>query len=461
MSRLINILFLSALALSVSFSMTSCNGAKSYVKKAKKMEEAGMIDQAATHFFTALRKKPDNLDALTGMKRTGQIVLSKHLADFDEAVLRNDREAAISSFQKAEAYEKKIASVNVTLVFPQAKRDQFVAVKNAHVEEIYGEATEFLNGLNYDEALTLFERIEELVPGFKDAKALGDYSYCKPKYDLGNNAFDQGHFRTAYESFNNVVNRDANFEDAGARKQEALDAGRYTIALMKFDNGSSRRNVHTKLSSYVEQKLMNSQDPFLTVVDRESLELILQEQHLELSGLTSGTELEIGSLLGAKAILKGTVVDCNYNQTSMHHQNKQGYERYRVEAINSEGKKYYETKYRQVWYAEYNQSSTVTVTFNLKLISMETGTVLKSETVSATNSDNIRFINYSGNKQMLYPARINGGVDSSTSGHNSLVQLSNARRDLKDDDLMINECAQAVAGKVQSEVEAILKEQIK
>ena len=213
-------------------------------------------------------------------------------------------------------------------------------------------------------------------------------THTEAKYDLGNNAFDQGHFRTAYESFNNVKQR-RNFEDAGARKQEALDAGRYTIALMKFDNGSSRRNVHTKLSSYVEQKLMNSQDPFLTVVDRESLELILQEQHLELSGLTSGTELEIGSLLGAKAILKGTVVDCNYNQTSMHHQNKQGYERYRVEAINSEGKKYYETKYRQVWYAEYNQSSTVTVTFNLKLISMETGTVLKSETVSATNSDNI------------------------------------------------------------------------
>ena len=135
------------------------------------MEEAGMIDQAANHFFTALRKKPDNIDALTGMKRTGQIVLSKHLTDFDEAVLSNERELAIASFQKAEAYEKQIASVNVELVFPQAKRDQFVAVKNAHVEEIYGEATEHLNGLRYDEALKLFERIEELVPGFKDANA--------------------------------------------------------------------------------------------------------------------------------------------------------------------------------------------------------------------------------------------------------------------------------------------------
>ena len=41
--------------------------------------------------LTALRKRPDNLDALTGLKRTGQIVLAKYFATFDEAVLRNER----------------------------------------------------------------------------------------------------------------------------------------------------------------------------------------------------------------------------------------------------------------------------------------------------------------------------------------------------------------------------------
>ena len=46
---------------------------------------------------------------------------------------------------------------------------------------------------------------------------------------------------------------------------------------MKFENGSNRNNVETKLSAYAEQQLMNSSDPFLTIVDRESLELILQE----------------------------------------------------------------------------------------------------------------------------------------------------------------------------------------
>ena len=117
-------------SLTLSMSVSSCNGAKAYVKKAKKMEEAGMINQAAAHYYTALTKKPQNIDALVGLKRTGQIVLSRQLADFDESVLRGDRESAISSFQKADNYYNKLQAVNVSVEFPSVKRNQFESVNN-------------------------------------------------------------------------------------------------------------------------------------------------------------------------------------------------------------------------------------------------------------------------------------------------------------------------------------------
>ena len=75
MKTLIRISLFLLLGLGITMTFASCNGAKSYVKKARKMEEAGMNEHAAAHYMTALRKKPDNLDALTGLKRTGQIVL--------------------------------------------------------------------------------------------------------------------------------------------------------------------------------------------------------------------------------------------------------------------------------------------------------------------------------------------------------------------------------------------------
>ena len=461
MKTLIRITLCFMLGLGITMTFTSCNGAKAYVKKARKMEEAGMNEQAAAHYMTALRKKPDNLDALTGLKRTGQIVLAQHFATFDEAVLRNEREAAIDAFQKADKYNNLVASVGVTLAFPAEKRNMYESVKNAHVEEIYVEGSSHLEKEEYAEALVIFERIEELVPGFKDAKQLADYCYCKPRYVEAKGHMENEMYRSAHRLYSEIVARDSGYEDATDLLQEALEKGKYTIALMKFENGTTTANIHNKLSAYVEQRLMGSDDPFLTIVDRESLELILQEQHLELSGLTSGSELEIGSLLGAKAILKGTVMSCSHSRTSLHQENRSGFEKYRVEAINSEGKKYYETKYRPTSYRVYNQSCSIDLSFNLKLISMETGSVLSSETVTVNLSDNINYAYYGGNKNNLYPARANGAVDSSTSGHNLLIQLLGSRRDLKSQDAMVDDATKNLASKVQSEVESILIQTVK
>jgi len=448
-------------AITLCASLNSCKGAKSYVKRGAKMEAAGMIDSAADFYFTALSKKPANLDALSGLNRTGQIILSRHLALFDEAILRSEKESAISHFKKADYFYNRVLAFSITLNFPDSKRTQYEAVKNAHVEEIYIIATSHLEKLDYSQALDLFEEITSLVPGFRDAASLADYSFCKPAYDNAITALDNKLFRSAYEGFSDVVNRDPLFSDAAERKEEALAAGRYTVALMTFKNGSNRSNVNTKLSSYVEQNLMASTDPFLVIVDRESLEMILQEQQLDLSGLTSGAELEIGSLLGAKAILKGTVTTCSVSTTPHRHDNKRGYEQYREEKVNSEGKKYYETKYRSVGYTEYYQSTEASMSFNLKLVSMETGAVLSSETINTNSSDNIRYLKYAGNIGKLYPAHLNGSVNSSSHAHSSLMQLWGSRSSLKNDNIMVDEISKSIATKIQREIESILKEQVK
>lgn len=448
-------------AITLSASLNSCKGAKSYVKRGAKMEAAGMIDQAADFYSTALKKKPANLDALSGLNRTGQIILSRHLALFDEATLRSDKESAIRNFKNAESFYDKVNAFGVTLNFPDSKRAQYESVKNDHVQELYTIATSHLEKLEYNQALKLLEEITSLVPGFKDAASLSDFAFCTPTYDLAMTAMDDKLFRSAYETFSDVVNRDETFKDASERRDEVLELGRFTIALMSFKNGSNRRNISTKLSSYVEQNLMESNDPFLVVVDRESIDLILQEQQLELSGLTSGAELEIGSLLGVKAILKGTVTGCTVSTTPLRHDNKRGYEKYRVETIDSEGKKRNETKYRSVGYSEFYQSSEVAMSFTLKLVSMETGAILSSKTIESYSSDDVRYLKYGGNARMLYPAKSNGSVNASSSGHNMLLGLIGQRENLKNDNIMVDDVTKNLAVKIQREIESIIKEQVR
>ena len=149
MNKIVSLIWVLTIGLLLGLGLSSCNGAKAYTKKGAKMESAGMIDQAADCYFTALQKKPAHIDALTGLKRTGQQVLSRILVTFDQALVLNDRQSAIEAFKKAEGYNKKAAAFGVTLLFPDSKRAVYENVKNAHVEELYGVATEHLESNRY------------------------------------------------------------------------------------------------------------------------------------------------------------------------------------------------------------------------------------------------------------------------------------------------------------------------
>ena len=89
-------------------------------------------------------------------------------------------------------------------------------------------------------------------------------------------------------------------------------------------------------------------------------------------------------------------------QSRLNRSNKTGYESYRVERVNEEGKKYYETKYRQVQYREFFQEASVEVACTFKFINTTTGELVSTETVYGRASDNIRYISYDGNSAKFF-----------------------------------------------------------
>ena len=235
-------------------------------------------------------------------------------------------------------------------------------------------------------------------------------------------------------------------------KQEALDLGRFTVAVIGFQNGSDRPNLENKFRTYVMQEMANSSDPFLKVVDRENQQMILQEQQLALSGmLDENTAVEVGGLLGAKALLKGTVVSYEASQTELRRYTRQGFESYQVEKVNSEGKKYYDTQYRSVTYMEFEQSRSVSVTFNLSLISLATGETLASEMITRSDDDAVRFVKYNGNRSRLYPANMSGSVNKS--GKQQLQSLMGARQELTAESTLLNNAVKASATGIREALE--------
>ena len=443
---------LGLLTLTLLCALPACNGSKAFVKRGAKMEEAGMMPQAANLYYTAVVKKPSNIDAMVGLKRTGQVVLGQHIATFDEAVAYDMRETALDAWHDAEAWDAKLEAVGVDLAFPEAKRAMYETVKNAHLDESYRQANILLEQEMFDEALAEFDAILQLDPTYQDAPALRNVAFCEPRYRKGVKAQEGERFREAHAALSELTNTDPDYKDASQRLSDVLEEGRFTVALVDFKNGSSRLNLEVKIQSLVEQALMGSEDPFLKVVDRESLALILQEQSMGMSGLTSGGDVEIGNMLGAKALLKATITTCDHRQTRLMSSYQTGYEQYKVERVNEEGKKYYETKYRQVQYREFSQDASIDITCTFKFISTTTGEVVSSNTLYGRASDNIRYITYGGNRNKFYLGG-HSGARTGSSGRADRDRLLSARQAIRSADALTDEAGLALASQIHRAIE--------
>ena len=73
--------YITLLALFASV-LTGCATSKSFAKKGKKLEDAGLVTEAANMYLVSLQKNRGNVDAKIGLKSTGQVVLNSMLQEF-------------------------------------------------------------------------------------------------------------------------------------------------------------------------------------------------------------------------------------------------------------------------------------------------------------------------------------------------------------------------------------------
>ena len=215
--------------------------------------------------------------------------------------------SALDAWHEAEAWTKN-SNGRVDLAFP-GRSGTYEAMKNAHLDESYRKANELLESEQFDEALHEFDAILDLDGTYEDAPALRVVAY-EPRYRAVLKRKRQGgfvkHTRSLARSSMN-----ASYKDASGVVKRLWRKGA-TIALVEFQSGSSLVNLEVKVQSMVEQRLMDTDDPFLKVVDRE-VGPHSAGQNMGMNGLTSGGDVELGNILGAKALLKATITTANHS----------------------------------------------------------------------------------------------------------------------------------------------------
>lgn len=449
------ILFVAAIA-------SGCATSRSFSKKGLKLEEAGLLEEAARMYYTSLQKNRTNVDAKIGMKNTGQVVLNNKLQEFVQLKSFDKKKEAVAAWEDALNYSNRVSSLGVELTVAEFYMKDYEDMELAYIEELYDEGLALMDSGEYEKAEARFKEIARLDPEHNEATDMADVAYCEPFYKAGKEAFELGNYREAYENFDSVIGRVPMYKDAAAYRQESLDLGLFTVALLPFENATTRNGLDAKVEAYALEAMTGVKDPFLKVVDRANMELILEEQKLGLSGvIDEESAVNVGELIGAQAILTGTVLSYSPVEGDVQRSMREGFERYSVKRLNRETNKYYfETKYRKTNYQEFTRQNTVSVSFQYKVISLKTGEIIKSRIIEQSETSTATWAEYDGELQNLFPIRGNG-VNTNMRAQQQLHALMGAQRTPMTTDQLTNDVFQSVTRQMKNEVGTLIRDLVK
>lgn len=440
----------------------SCTGSKPLAKKAAKLDAGGMYAEAADMYLQSAIRNANNVDAKIGLKKTGQMLLNDKLSTFFKAFsMGEDKEGAVNAFLDAQQYQQRVQRAGVALDIPASYATDFKQVKGEYLLQLYDRGQEQLGQKDYPGAETTFAKIGQLEPGYKDASSLQNVAFLEPLYISGKAALAAGQYRKAYADLGRVTARNAAYKDAAALQNQCVEKGRYPIAVMPFTTtaaavGAKSAQAAT-MQALVTSALTNLNDPFITVVDRDNIQKILDEQKLGMSGVVDeSSAVSAGKLLGAQAVLMGTLISYQEDNGRLRQSTKEGYEGYQVKEMNAQtGQEQYVTKYKPVNYVESYRENKTVISFSYKLVSLETGQVLMSKVMDRDAADHAWYATYDGNGQALLP-KLNGGVDTRNSARRDLAALLAAPRNVKTAaDLgndLLRSTSSAVAASIQTDL---------
>ncbi len=434
-------------------SLAACQSSKHYAKLGAKQEEAGLMHEAAGSYYIALQKKRTNLDAQIGMKKNGQLVLGEMLGEFAKQKNFGTNRSAVDAYHAARDYRDKIKAVGIQLQIADFYESDYIISKSALLTELYESGTTLLEEQKYADAEAKFNEIRALDPNYKDTKELGDIAYLEPLYVQASGDMDIAHYRAAHANFDKIVKRKPTYKDAAMLAKKCIELGTYTIALLPFENASGSAGLDSKLTAYTLEAMTSIDDPFLRVVDREHTQAILEEQKLQLSGvIDENTAVTVGELVGAQALLTGTVLSFTERKGTLRSKQREGYIEYQEKVLNKTDNKYYmQTKYKPTMYTEYYNSNSCTVSFQYKLISLKTGEIIKTEIIEKIITDEVLYGKYDGDFTKLYPAGQNS-VNLNSNDRRALQGLMNGRQDLRNTTELNNELFNAITKQMSGQI---------
>jgi hypothetical protein len=216
-------------------------------------------------------------------------------------------------------------------------------------------------------------------------------SQIYPNYNAGVKAMELELWRDAYDYFNEVAKLDADFKDVLKLREQCLNKAKFTIAYVPILKPEIDDAIESSVSAFVKQKVLALQSPFIELVERESLEAMLQEQMNSMNAAFDQNDvIEAGKLAGARYIITGELIMYEHKTSPQRALEKKAYL-----GSNVDDKK--------VRYTEYRLGRGIDASFRYKILDAETGKIYAAEIIPYIERDNVVWSDFEGDYSRLYP----------------------------------------------------------
>ncbi len=385
------------LCISLCLVVFTSTAQKKILKQAAKLEKAGLYQDASERYMDALYKNSTSLPGRDGLRRTGQKILDDMLADYFKARNTGELQKALKAYEDAEFYKERISYFKVELNIPDYYERDYQQDREDLLGGWYDEAQQASAEGRFDAAKSLYTQILSVDPDYKDALELRDATSTAPYFRKGVEAFESANYKLAWQQFKEIRRDDANYNAVKNYQQKIIEELRLTMSILP-----AQTNFHKsewKLRSNIIAQVSQLKSPFIKLVDRENLDLIIEEQKLGLTGFVDEkTAARVGQIVGAQSVLVTKVVNYNYSKGNLVETEKVAYS-------GNSGFTSDISRFRPVKYQEFSQSSTMQVSVQYQLISSETSEVLAADVIHEELSDEMVYAEYRGDYNKLYPAK--------------------------------------------------------
>jgi len=371
----------------LSLILLSCAPEKKLLKEADILNQGGLSREAYAK-YESIYKTYLAPEALISMKKIAQQELNTKLNNAAQQCVRKDYDNALLGYENAFAYltEKEFLEIQL----PIQANENYINCKNSYLEEMRISAELLIFDGNFLKAEQLIRKIYTVDRNYPHVGYLEMICDIMPHYNAGKKSLELGLYRNAWVSFNEVCKIDINFRNSKSLRDECLQKGSYTLVYKIKPNFSTPTGLDQALATTIKGELLNSNNPFLEILERDNLGVVLQEQQESLNPhFASEGGAEPGKLKRAQFVLSGELIQ--YKLTTSIEQTKK--------CDCATNLKLYSEK---VECFETTRRRNLNGSYKFQLIDAETGKLYLSDVIAFDRSDDSKKYNYEIKKKISF-----------------------------------------------------------